>query len=269
MKKCFARLKKAIASKRTRGVFAAIVKFAKNTTSILKNFVCGTGVLITDMHKKTSPQDFESILQAYYTALEESQKTNDYGKKVRAYNSVIGYCSNDTSCLNDNSRKRDMILYWTYNNLGDIFMEKARVQNAKGAYADAAESYQRALNFSRNSEEKIATMQKMSRLYSESGDFENFYNVQDVLIETYPPEDKREAYERLADNGTTLGKKIYFFEKALDSIKAEKTSALDRCHQTIILCEKLSPLYAWQKDYANLARIEELKQNTKTLIHLN
>lgn len=160
-----------------------------------------------------------------------------------------------------------MILYWTYNNLGDIFLERAVKKNQKNFYADAIENYQRALNFSRNKKEKLSTLERLSHLYNQNGDTDNFYTVQDSIIESNDVEQKREAFENLAEKSEETANKIYFLEKSLDYIKYESVSTIKKCENTIRICEKLRSLYAKNKDYGNLARIEELRSNTILLMH--
>ena len=206
-------------------------------------------------------------MKAYHNAIKISESSSDYENKISAFNNVIGFCSNDMHCLNDNSRKRDMILYWTYNNLGDIFLEFATKKNQKNFYANAIENYQRALNFSRNKKEKLDTLKRLSQLYNQSGDINNFYTVQDTIIEADDVEKKREAFENLSEKSEETASKIYFLEKALDYIRYEKVSAFRRCENTVRICEKLRSLYAKNKDYGNLARIEELRSNTLLLMH--
>ena len=208
-----------------------------------------------------------NLLQTYTLALNEVKNNSDFETKLGAFNQVINFCSKDLSCLNDNSRKRDMILYWTYSNIGDIFSEKAFKHHDISSYYEAQENYQRALNFSRNSEEKIAVLERLANLYEQQGDLVNFYTVKDLLIEAYPIEERRNAFEELSETVEDATQKIYFLEKALDFIKYENIPAVSRCKNTIRLCKKLRTLYADKKDYVNLARIEELRTNTSYLIH--
>ena len=207
-----------------------------------------------------------SLLQKYSHALNQVEKNSDIEQKLSAFNDVLSFCSKDLSCLNDNSRKRDMVLYWTYKNIGDILMEKTDKEKSSD-YTGAKENYQRALNFSRNSEEKISVLERLTHLYEKSGDTANLYNVKDLLAETYPNFQKREAFENLADSVADVTRKIYFLEKALDFVKNENVATITRGENTMRICEKLRTIYAEKKDYANLARIEELRRNTSYLIH--
>ena len=209
----------------------------------------------------------KNLLQFYNQALNEADKNSDIRQKLTAFNKVINFCSKDLGCLNDNSRKRDMVLYWTYNNIGDIFMTEAIKNKDVASYFDAEVNYQRALNFSRNAEEKISVLEKLAALYLQYDDLSNYYEVKDSLIEVMPITARSEAFEKLADEAKDYNRKIYFLEKALNFVNYEKVSAKLRCEQTIRLCEKLRDLYADKKDYANLARIEELRINTSYLIH--
>ena len=209
----------------------------------------------------------KNLLQFYNRALDEAEKNSDVRQKLTAFNKVINFCAKDLSCLNDNSRKRDMVLYWTYNNIGDIFMTESVKNKSFEGYFEAEENYQRALNFSRNSEEKMAVLEKLAALYMQHGEWANYYAVKDSVIEVFPVADRREAFEELADEDEDKNRKIYFLEKALNFVSYEKVSAKIRCETTIRLCEKLRELYADKKDYANLARIEELRVNTSYLIH--
>ena len=209
----------------------------------------------------------KNLLQFYNQALNEAEKNVDIRQKLTAFNKVINFCAKDLGCLNDNSRKRDMVLYWTYNNIGDIFMTESIKNNDLNAYFDAEENYHKALNFSRNSEEKIAVQEKLAALYLQQDDLSNYYAVKDSLIEVMPIGERREAFEKLADETQDYNRKIYFLEKSLNFVNYEKISARVRCESTIRLCEKLRDLYADKKDYANLARIEELRTNTSYLLH--
>lgn len=208
-----------------------------------------------------------NLLQTYSLALNEIKNNSDSETKLKAFNQVINFCSMDLNCLSDNSRKRDMILYWTYSNIGDIFWEKSLKDNGVSAYFEAQENYQRALNFSRNSEEKITILEKLAKLYEQHENTDDFYTVKSLLIESYPIHERRAAFEELSATAKDTAKKIYFLEKALDFVNYENISALLRCKNTIAICEKLRTLYADIKDYENLARIEELRTNTSYLIH--
>ena len=207
------------------------------------------------------------ILQKYYSAIKTAEENNETEAKINSFNDVLDFCSNDLECLNDDSRKRDMVIYWTYVNIGDIFMEQMEKDNSSSNYENAQKNYQHALNFSRNTAERTSVLKKLAKLYEKKGDKANFYTIKNALVETLPVEARREAFEKLADATEDDDKKIYFLEKALDFIKYEKIPALYQCKNTIKICEKLKILYLEKEDFANLARIEELRVNTSYLIH--
>ncbi len=75
----------------------------------------------TEEVRTSSPQ---TLMQAYRQANREAEKTSDADKKIEAYDKVINFCSNTRSCRFEKSMKRDMLLYWAYNNVARAYCQK-------------------------------------------------------------------------------------------------------------------------------------------------
>lgn len=94
----------------------------------------------------------QNIVEAYAKA----SKTAELNPKMRldAYDEVISFCENDQKCSLENSLKRDMLLFWAYDNVAQSNMDAKR-------YHEALEVWQKAGKLIRSPQARIDLGTKM------------------------------------------------------------------------------------------------------------
>ena len=91
----------------------------------------------------------KNIVDAYRKAVSKSKKDN--------FHDVISFCENDKKCREDNSLKKNVLMYWSYKKIA-MFYEKGK------KYRQAYEFWQKALSFAKKYETKIKIGHKLLEL---------------------------------------------------------------------------------------------------------
>lgn len=206
------------------------------------------------------------LLRAYHAASEAAAEDASPDSKIKAYGKVIRSCGESDACRTDNSIKRNMVLYWTYNNLGDAWFQ--RNQNASSMAVDEA-NYRKAISYYREAadiavdgDEKVNSLQRIAEIYKHMEDAENFSKIQEDIVESLDDEHKKQGYLKLASGWQGGYKSTEWLEKALTFVMKEKVSLLDKCQNTLLICEMLMSNYKQQDDKENYRRIERLLGKT-------
>lgn len=204
------------------------------------------------------------LLRVYRGAFEEAAKTKDPDIKIKAFDTVVHYCDDSPACRTDDSIKRNMVMYWTYNNLGDAWVAKNYVnpENDYDNYLQAIEYYKEAVKIARDDTEKINSLQRISAIYKRMEDTENVHRTQEVIVDSLSDEYKRLGYMRLVKNGDNLTKNTQWLEKALDYVTKEEVSFLSKCQNTLVICKMLLENYRKTQDKVNLKRVNRLLNKT-------
>ena len=96
-----------------------------------------------------SPQN---IVEAYTMAVKASEAKTE--TKLQAYDKVIAFCENNQECSLENSTKRNMLLFWAYDQV-------AEAKLAEKKYPDALDIWRKASRLPGEPEVKIKLGLKM------------------------------------------------------------------------------------------------------------
>lgn len=219
------------------------------------------------MYKPKPFQNSSDLLKMYRVAFEKVKYLQDIDDKLLAYNEVINYCANSKLCLVDDSIKRNQILFWTYNNIGDMFLARNSDVPETNNYVYAVQYYQNALSFTKSSGEKFSTLEKIAHVYGELHDEKMWQKTLEQMV--FETEDglKRQAFVELAQKTDDLKLKAKYLENALNFIVDENVSALSKCQNTLKICAYLLEIYKVNGNKKAYARIKELQKNTLELLN--
>jgi hypothetical protein len=206
------------------------------------------------------------LLKIYRQAQNQAQYLSDINDKVLAYNNVIRSCENSKFCRLDESVKRNQILFWTYNKIGDIFLHREQAAGAED-YVFALQYYQNALEFTRQAKERHETLEKIAAVYEALNDENGYRRTREQIAEEMEDPMKRQAFALLARQTDDKALEIQYLERALTYIPAEKVSPRAKCQNTLRLCRRLLELYTYKNDLANFERITALQNKTKELLN--
>ena len=211
-------------------------------------------------------EENRDIIQAYRTASEIAKKSRNPDEEIAAYNAVVNL-GLDRPAGND--VKRNMIMYWAYNNIGDALMNKSVDNEAHAvdarAFNASVESYLNSLHFARDNLEKISVLNRIAENYKYLGDEFKWCEYKEKMIANMRPEEKREAYTELAHELKNTDLAIDIYNEALNHISAEEVSFFAKCLNTLEICEILLQLYSQKNDTQNINRIKELMSRTVLL----
>ena len=211
-------------------------------------------------------QSANDLLKIYRAAYEKSKYFRDADDKLLAYNEVIDYCSHSKQCQLDDSIKRNQILFWTYNSIGDIFLEKNHKHMDAHNYLYAVEYYQNALEFTKNISDKHHVLEKISHIYGELQDEQGWRKTHEQMALIQDDDMKRQAFTELANNTDDLKLQAKYLEHALNFVTHENVSVFEKCKNTLTICAWLLDIYSYAKDKKNYARILELQKKTLELL---
>lgn len=216
--------------------------------------------------EKGSSETNRDILQAYRAANEIAQKSHNPDEEIAAYNDVINLGLNRPG---GDDVKRNMIMYWAYNNIGDALMNKSVNREAHAvdarAFNASVESYLNSLHFARDNLEKISVLNRIAENYKYLGDEFKWCEYKEKMIANMRPEEKREAYAELAHELKNTDLAIDIYNEALNFVSAEEVSFFAKCLNTLEICEILLRLYQQKNDTANVNRIKDLMAKTVLL----
>ena len=206
------------------------------------------------------------LMKVYRMAYEKAKYMRDIDDKLLAYNEVIDYCSHSKQCQLDDSVKRNQILFWTYNNIGDIFLQKNNEQADAHNYLYAVEYYQNALEFTKNIRDKHHVLEKIAHIYGELQDEAGWRKTHEQMGLIEDDNMKRQAFMELANGTDDLRLQAKYLEHALNFVTEENVSVLEKCKNTLAICARLLEIYQYAKDKKNYERILELQKNTLELL---
>lgn len=209
-------------------------------------------------------------IQSYRYAVEIANQSNDLDMQIRAFQAVLEIASYEqTNPADSNGHKRLLIMFWCYNNIGDAFAKKnysdTDYEYDEANYSWAIKYYKKALDCSKDNVEKISVMRRISQVYQDWNDDENWLLSQEAIIDFLDDAHKREAYTDLASSCINMEKKKDLLEKALLFVMQEDVSVLIKCQNTLNLGCELKGIYKKNKDYTNYGKVEELMDKTNIL----
>lgn len=105
----------------------------------------------------------QNIMQAYRIANRQAAAADNYDDKIRAFDKVINFCSHTASCRLEPSLKRNVLLYWAYDKVGQAYRDKQEPEAA-------IEYFQKGLSYARNNREKEKMLSRLAEVLEESGE---------------------------------------------------------------------------------------------------
>lgn len=209
-------------------------------------------------------------IQSYRYAVEIANQSNDLDKQIQAFQKVLEFALDEhANPADNNGHKRLLIMFWCYNNIGDAFAKKnysdTDYDYDEANYSWAIKYYKKALDFSKDNVEKISVMRRISQVYQDWNDDENWFLSQEAIIDLLDDSQKREAYNDLANSCLNPEKKKDLLEKSLLFVMQENVSVFIKCQNTLHLGCELKALYKKGKDYTNYGKVEELMDKTSIL----
>lgn len=207
-----------------------------------------------------------NLLKAYRKAHKQADLMPDIDDKVMAYNDIINYCTSLAECRNDESIKHHQILFWTYNNIGDIFMIKHTKLPHRQNCLHALQYYYDSLSFAHTASEKRATLEKIACIYSEMQDEQGRRQILEQIAISEENCMKRQAFTELAKQTDDIKLQAKYLEYALTFVMAENISVLEKGENILKICARLLQIYKHTKSRKHYRRIKELEQNTRELL---
>lgn len=209
------------------------------------------------------------VLQAYREATDVAAKAKNADEEIAAYRKVIELGNQRRQIAADEQLKHNMIMYWSYNNVADALLSKSFKNAVEGGdnekYKESLKYYKLGLKFARDNLEKISVLNRMADSYKHLGDEEHLMKVKQKVISNLKAEDKRRAYNDLADSLSKPRFAAKMFEEALNYVNDEKVSLNEKCENTLRICDKLLTIYDRRQDKKDYQRILRLKGNTENL----
>ena len=126
------------------------------------------------------------ILRVYRGAFDEAAESGNPDVKIRAFSQVVDFCASSGLCRTDDSIKRNKVMYWTYNNLGDAWVAKTyqNPSEKNDALRKAVGCYREAVNVARDEAEKINSLQRIAAIYKQIGDVGNLNKTREAIVLT-------------------------------------------------------------------------------------
>ncbi len=212
-------------------------------------------------------ENAQDLLKIYRAAFEKAKYIKDADERILVLNEVINYCASSKICVEDDSLKRNQVLFWTYDNIGDIFVEKNIIEPNNENYIYALQYYRNAIEFLTSLNDKKAVLEKIAHIYIELQDEKLWYETLEQIVLLEDDEMKRQAYVELANKTDDIKLQIRYLENALNYVIYENVSVLEKCKNTLQICEKLLQMYEYTGAKSDYKRIAELKKKTLELLN--
>lgn len=209
----------------------------------------------------------QDLIKVYRMAFEKAKYLKDYDEKILAFNEVINYCASSKTCVEEDSLKRNQVLFWTYNNIGDIFLEKNNSEINNENYVYALQYYQNAIEFLNSTIEKKNILEKVSHIYLELQDEKSWRKTLEQMALLEDDDMKRQAFVNLANTTDDIKLQSQYLENALNYVIYENISFLEKCKNTLYICEQLLSIYEQINSVSDYDRIKMLQKNTLSLLN--
>lgn len=219
---------------------------------------------------KTQRKPYETaqdLLKVYRAAFEKAKYLKDDDEKLLAFNDVIDYCAKSKTCVEEDTKKRNQVLFWTYNNIGDIFVVKNATESKDENYVYALEYYKNAMEFLSSEIDKKPILEKIAHIYLELKDEKSWRKTLEQIAMSEDDELKRQAFVELSNTTDDTKLKAQYLETALNYITYENVSFLQKCTNTLSICESLLSIYELTGAKTDYNRIKELQTNTLELLN--
>lgn len=222
----------------------------------------GRGQTMPSLRQKPYRQDAD-LLKKYRQANEAAKYLYDIDEKMFGYQNVLNFCLNSKQCVEQNSIKRNQVLFWTYSHIGDLFLQKNATENKLDYCLFAVQYFQHALEFATSDIEVRQTLEKLSRLYHDLHDEEKYQQTLKRIVSLFDDALKKEALLDMADVSKNLTKEAAFLENALMLISQDNIDFLKKCQSKLNICDKLLRIYDRLNNKTAAARIRSIQNEAK------
>ena len=206
------------------------------------------------------------LLKVYREADARARYLIDTDKKLLSYHKVIDFCLNSEKCLQNESIKKNLVLFWTYKHIGDLFLEKHSDDFEKSNMLNALSAYEKALEFAKDENETLPLLMKIRGVYQDLSDKNMSLQSTVNMVELLDDALKIETFLGLADEASNKREEAYFLEQALRFVSDEKISVLKKCKNTMIICERLLEIYEKAGLKIDATRIALLKEQAGKML---
>lgn len=153
----------------------------------------------TEKREDASSQNIMHVFQMANNTIAESSNIDEM---ITAYNKVINFCANSYNCRNEKSIKRDVLLYWAYNNIANSYCKKNMPEIAlkyfEKALSVAVSDKQKTmaleamldaiakenLRVSEKCRKILNITKKLSAIYSKNEDIYDLRRISDLSLKT-------------------------------------------------------------------------------------
>ena len=212
-------------------------------------------------------ENAQDLLKVYKSAYEKAKYLKDFDEKILAFNEVITYCAASQLCVEDDSKKRNQILFLAYNSIGDIFIEKNTIELQDENYIYALQYFNNALEFLDSPESKKPILEKIAFIYAELSEEELRQKTLEQIALNEEDEMKRQAFILLANGTDDVKLQSKYLENALNYVTYENVSVLEKCKNTLDICARLLDIYEYSGEKSDYERIKILQENTLALLN--
>jgi len=217
-------------------------------------------------HKHLYNKDSD-LLKVYKRADEAAKYFSEVDDKLFSYHNVLDFCASSKKCIQDESTKKKQILFWTYNNIGNLFLQKNSYSFDFQNMTHAIEAYQNALIFSNTSENQTEILRKIRDIYHALEDEDGYFKTSSKLADLVDDTLKMQIFLNLANVARSKTEEAYFLEKALSFVSKEDVSFLTKCQNTLNLCSKLLDIYESTGKRLDVVRIKSIQEKTQNQIN--
>lgn len=150
----------------------------------------------------------ENIFTAYKKAAEAVTRLELWQDKLTAWQMVADFCRDGGNCPLESKPARDTVLFWTYNNMGNLAAEN------DPDVSRAVEYYRNALPFSPRQYDRITVYRKIARLYKQAGDIAAWLETVKQIVRKEEDIAEITAYVEQARRESDAAVKKSFLKKA-------------------------------------------------------
>ncbi|MBP5615914.1 MAG: hypothetical protein J6X42_05145 [Alphaproteobacteria bacterium] len=200
------------------------------------------------------------LLKIYHQAHERAKYLYDIDEKMFGYQNVLNFCISSKQCVEQNSKKRNQVLFWTYSQIGDLFLQKNAAEEEIDNYLFAVQYFQHALEFAGSDIEVRQTLEKLSHLYHYLHDEEKYQQTLGRIVALFDNAMQKEAMLDMATFSKNLTQEAAFLENALALISQDNINFLKKCENKLNICDKLLRIYERLNNKKDAARIRSIKE---------
>ncbi len=105
----------------------------------------------------------QNLMQSFRLARRIADSSRDVDERIEAYSSVLDFCTRTKVCRMEQSIKKQTLMFWVYDKLGDAFAEKKDI-------ASAIDAFKKSFALARSSEQKNSVLDKIIKLRGYNAD---------------------------------------------------------------------------------------------------